>query len=305
MRMLLPVALGGLALYLLLPKVAHSGRAVAAMRGGHWSWLALTAAAALGTYVMAAIALIAAAQPPLHLGCTLVVQLAAAFTNRLSPAGLGGMATNIRYVERSGAQRSSAVATVALISLAGFIVHLGAITAVVPLLGAAGPALPTPDTPDHASLLIIIVALALVVSAALAWKRRLWAKAMTPGRAAGARLLAILHAPKRAVALFLGCAGVTVCYIVALAACLHAFGATLPLVRVCAVYLGASAVASVAPTPGGLGPLEAALVAGLSSAGAPAGPAVAAVIAYRLITYWLPVVPGALAFLALRKRGLV
>ena len=59
------------------------------------------------------------------------------------------------------------------------------------------------------------------------------------------------------------------------------------------------------PTPGGLGAIEAALVAGLTGIGLPPGPAVSAVLTYRLATYWLPVVPGWAALRILQRRGYV
>ncbi|MHB8671853.1 MAG: flippase-like domain-containing protein [Acidimicrobiales bacterium] len=304
-RNLAPVLGAGLALYLLLPKAAQSGRAAAALGGAQWGWLGVTAAAALATYVMASVALLAAAQPRLAFGRTFVVQLASAFTNRLSPAGLGGMATNVRYLERAGAERSSAIATVGLTSLAGLMVHAGGLLVLVPLLGAAGPVLPSADPTDHPLVLVGIVVFGVAASAVLVWKRRLWKQATAAARSAMASLMAILRTPNRAVVLFVGAAGVTTAYAIALFAALRAFGVDLPAVRVAAVYLGASAVAAAAPTPGGLGPLEAALVAGATASGAPAGPTIAAVIAYRLITYWLPVLPGAISFRALRARRLV
>jgi glycosyltransferase 2 family protein len=58
------------------------------------------------------------------------------------------------------------------------------------------------------------------------------------------------------------------------------------------VVIGAVYLAAAAPSPGGLGAIEAALVAGLGGVGMRAGPAVSAVLLYRLATYWLPVLPG-------------
>ena len=62
-----------------------------------------------------------------------------------------------------------------------------------------------------------------------------------------------------------------------------------------------SALAAVAPTPGGLGAIEAALVAGLTGVGMSSGLAVSAVLLYRLATYWLPVVPGWLSWRLLQR----
>ena len=51
--------------------------------------------------------------------------------------------------------------------------------------------------------------------------------------------------------------------------------------------------------------IEAALVAGLTGVGMQPGPAVSAVLLYRLATYWLPVLPGWLSWRLLQHRGYV
>jgi undecaprenyl-diphosphatase len=82
----------------------------------------------------------------------------------------------------------------------------------------------------------------------------------------------------------------------------RAFGGVAPIAAIGAVYLGAAAIAAASPTPGGLGAIEAALIAGLAGIGLASGPAVSAVLTFRLATYWLPVVPGWLC-LRLLQRG--
>ena len=84
-----------------------------------------------------------------------------------------------------------------------------------------------------------------------------------------------------------------------------AFHGDISFAEVGAVYLGASLIAAAAPTPGGLGALEAALVAGFTGVGMDSGVAVAAVLSYRLVTYWLPILPGWLSFHVLERRGLI
>ena len=98
---------------------------------------------------------------------------------------------------------------------------------------------------------------------------------------------------------------ITTLYIAALVCALHAFGGGLSWAQIALVYLGASVVAAPAPTPGGLGALEAALVAGLTALGAPAAPTIAGVLTFRLATFWLPIVPGWIAFRILHKRGTI
>ena len=84
-----------------------------------------------------------------------------------------------------------------------------------------------------------------------------------------------------------------------------AFNGDVTFAEVGAVYLGASMIAAAAPTPGGLGALEAALVAGFTGVGLDPGIAVAAVLCYRLVTYWLPILPGWISFHLLERRNLI
>jgi undecaprenyl-diphosphatase len=70
-----------------------------------------------------------------------------------------------------------------------------------------------------------------------------------------------------------------------------------------AIYLAGSAVATAAPTPGGVGALEAALIAGLVAAGMSHTIALPAVFLYRLATFWLPILPGWVCFSWLKRRN--
>ena len=87
-------------------------------------------------------------------------------------------------------------------------------------------------------------------------------------------------------------AALSLTYILTLAATLHAFRGGRPLLQVGAAYPVATAIAKLAPTPGGLGALESAMIAGLTGFGLPAGEAVSATLAFRLATFWLPILPG-------------
>jgi undecaprenyl-diphosphatase len=98
---------------------------------------------------------------------------------------------------------------------------------------------------------------------------------------------------------------VTLAYFAGLAASVQAFGGGIGIAEIGAVYMAASAIAAASPTPGGLGAIEAALVAGLTGVGLGAGPAVSAVLTYRLATYWLPVAPGWIALHVLQRRDYV
>jgi uncharacterized membrane protein YbhN (UPF0104 family) len=146
--------------------------------------------------------------------------------------------------------RSAAVAAVAVNTAAGVILHVLGLFVAAALIGRArvGAA----HIPRGWPLLVALAA-ALATGGLALWsplgRRRLIAPTVRAGRELGG----VLRRPGKAAQLFGGSAGVTVAYALSLASCLAAFDAHLPLVSTVAVYLAGAAVASISPTPGGLG----------------------------------------------------
>ena len=84
-----------------------------------------------------------------------------------------------------------------------------------------------------------------------------------------------------------------------------ALGLAISVPRLGFLYLTASTVAAAAPTPGGVGAVEAALTAALTGAGAPPADALSAVFVFRLATYWLPIPFGWFSLNRLQKLGAI
>jgi undecaprenyl-diphosphatase len=120
-------------------------------------------------------------------------------------------------------------------------------------------------------------------------------------RQAGSGLREVGRHPVKLLQLVGGDVLVTGGYIVALWCSISALGGDVPISTVGFVFLTASIVASAAPTPGGLGAVEATLVAGLRGAGLASSIALGAVLLYRVATFWLPILPGVLAFRHLER----
>ena len=299
---LVPVVGVAAAVYFLLPRLAHSSLSLATLRRADWPWVIGIVGGAFMTYLVASVVLMAAAGRRLPLGRTFAVQLAAASTNRVVPAGLGAAATNIRYLELVGLERAEAFTAIGLIAGSGFVVHTVGTIVAVTLLRSRAVTLHVPDL-DRTWPALLALGLACAVVGWVLWARKLHLALLRWLRIATGSLTGIAAHPGRIALLLAGSAGISAGYILALAASLAAFGARPGLGTVAGVYLASSAVAAVAPTPGGVGPFEAAAVAGMGTLGVAAGPAVAAVLTYRLITYWLPVAPGAVALHVLRRRG--
>jgi len=302
-RNLAPLALGTVALVLLLSQAGNFQVALHAARHANPVWVSVAVVSAGFTYIMAAIALMGASPQPLALGRTTLVQLASTFTNRLAPAGLGALATNIRYLEHAGLRRSRAATTLGVDAAAGFIVHLVLLATLIPLVGVRTH-LKLPRAPDFDVYWPVVVFIIGSLSIAGVWYWRHRLRAVIDRIRPHARdLRSVLEHPARSVMLFGGSAGITAAQAFVLVACLEAVGVHLAVLTVLAVFVVGSAVAAAAPTPGGLGALEAALVAGLAQVGVLTTRAVAAVLMSRIIGYWLPVLPGWIAFTAATRDG--
>jgi undecaprenyl-diphosphatase len=244
---------------------------------------------------MAAAAVIGASGRPLPLGRTILVQLASSVANRLAPGGIGGVATNVRYLERSGLRRPEAMAAVALTTAAGFVVHALALASAAALLSDAD--IQPIRLPRRWGLLVAIVAVTTLLG--LVFWSPVGRRLLPQARQAARSLLAVFQRPRQATLVFAGAAG----YVLALSFALRAFGAHPPLLYVAAAYLAGAAIGAASPTPGGLGAVEAALVAALTRLDVPGGAAIAGVLSFRLVTYWLPIVAGVAAFHTLRRNG--
>jgi undecaprenyl-diphosphatase len=292
-RTLLAIAALTGAFYFILPQLAQVQSSWQAMQSAHWAWLPLVIAFSVLTYLAGAISLLGSVPIRLPFWATVLTQGASSFINRVSPANVGGMALNVRFLQKSGVEPSAGVAAVGVNALAGALVH---VVLLVIFFTWAGRGLTKAfKLPSSSKLLVILAVLAAVVGIIMATRqgRRFAARKLLPGvRSSLASLGQVAQSPAKLALLFGGSALVTLAYVGGLAAAVEAFGGGAGFGAIGAVYLGASIIAAASPTPGGLGAIEAALIAGLTGVGISAGAAVSAVLTYRLATYWLPVLPG-------------
>ena len=305
-RTLLTIAALAGAFYFVLPQLADVSSSWHALQSAHWVWLPVIIASSAVTYLASAAALIGAVPGPVPFWPTTLTQVASSFVNRVSPANVGGMALNARFLQKSGVSPGAGVAAVGVNALMGAVAHL---ILLVIFFALAGHELAHAfKLPPASKLLLILAVVAALVGIVLATRRgrRLAATRLLPGlRSAAVSLRTVAASPVKLTLLVGGSALITLAYIGGLAASVEAFGGRAGIVEIGAVYLGAAAIAAASPTPGGLGAIEAALVAGLTGIGVPPGPAVSAVLTYRLATYWLPVIPGWAAWRLLQRRDYV
>ncbi|MEU8199112.1 lysylphosphatidylglycerol synthase transmembrane domain-containing protein [Microbispora amethystogenes] len=300
-RTLVTIILSVIAAYLLLPQLSQVNL-VSVVTTANWAWSGVALAAAALSYVAAAVMLRGFVPESLPLGHTILAQLAGSFVKLVAPAAVGGVAINTRYLQKRGVPPGAAVASVGASQLVGLTIHISLLLLFGYLTGTqAAPSL----TPSRGLLMVLLgVAVLFLILLAIRPLRRVVTtrvRAMFSGVIP--RLLDIVQSPRKVLEAVAGTLLLTLSFVTCLAGCVHAFGGEVAFTAVAVVFLAGNAIGSAAPTPGGLGAVETSLSVGLTVAGLPATVATSAVLLFRLMTFWLPVLPGWASFAYLQRKN--
>lgn len=259
----------------------------------NWWWALAGLAVTALTYLGAAAALWACADGVVSWVRLSIMQVGNTFAATSTPAGLGGLALSTRFLQRSGLSAVRATAAVALQQTVQVIVHLTLLTG---FSIAAGASSLLSTIVPNAQVLYLSggAALGLLGTVLLVPRLRRWlTTAVHPKlKELSAALIDVIRQPKRLAVIVLGDAWTTLGAAVALWMSIEAFGGGVSFVTVAMVTMVFETLASAAPTPGGIGAVEAALIGGLAAFGVPAALGVPAVLLYRVLTCWIPVFAG-------------
>ncbi|MBU3707457.1 MAG: flippase-like domain-containing protein [Mycobacterium sp.] len=259
----------------------------------NWWWALLGLAVSALTYVGAAAGLWACASGMVSFRNLLIMQFANTFAATTTPAGVGGLALSTRFLQKAGLGTVRATAAVAVQQAVQVITHVALL---IIFSVAAGASADLSHFVPKLTLVYLIGGLALGAVGAFLFvpKLRTWlATAVRPKiNEVGTDLVELVREPKRFALIVLGCAGTTLGMALTLWASIEAFGGGTTFVTVTVVTMVGGTLASAAPTPGGVGAVEAALIGGLAAFGVPTAIAVPAVLLYRVLTVWLPVFVG-------------
>jgi undecaprenyl-diphosphatase len=293
-------------LWFLIPQVAELPRLTAQLKEANWALAAAAVGFSLLTYVGSAMALTSSVAQRIPVLRATLVALAGSFVNRVTPAKVGGMALNLRFLQKSGVATAVASASIGLYSVVGAITH---ITLLIIFSFWAGQAVNLADLLPGSGILIAVAGVVLGIIGVVVFvpKVRTFIAEKVRPEAVKVRtnIRELLEHPLRLVLIVLGSAILTLSYVWALYVSIKAFGGEIALPVVAVIYLAGASIASAAPTPGGVGAVEAALIGGLTAAGLPTEVTVPGVFLYRLATFWIPVLPGWGAFSWLQRREYV
>ncbi|MFG2170096.1 lysylphosphatidylglycerol synthase domain-containing protein [Streptomyces niveus] len=303
-RTLVSFIAGAIAAYFLLTQLAgiDFGNVFA---NTHWGWVAAAVLFSALSYVAAAMSLLGFVPERVGFLRTVVAQVAGSFVKLVAPAAVGGVALNTRFLQRAGVRPGLAVASVGASQLFGLGAHILLLLAFGYLTGTEKTTSLTPSRTVIAGLLTVAVLL-LVVTAIPFLRKFVVTRLRSLFAGVVPRMLDVLQRPMKLVTGIGGMLLLTGLFVMCLDASIRAFDdghQQLSYASIAVVFLAGNALGSAAPTPGGVGAVEGALTLGLIATGVPKEVAAPAVLLYRMMTLWLPVLPGWICFNHLTRKG--
>ncbi|GAA4101664.1 lysylphosphatidylglycerol synthase transmembrane domain-containing protein [Nonomuraea soli] len=299
-RTLITIIASAFAAYVVLSQITQVDLGLV-VTTANWWWGALALGASVISFVAATFVIRGFVPAGLPFGRTMLVQFASSFVKLVAPAAVGGIAINTRYLQKRGVPSTLALASVGASQLIGLVFHIGLLLLFAYITGSNTASSFTPSRTLVVVLLIVAV-LIVVVLGVPPLRRLVTGRLRSLFSNVLPRLLDVLQSPAKMLEGFGGTLLLTIAFVVCLDACVRAFGGEISFTAVAVVFLTANAIGSAAPTPGGLGAVEVALIAGLRVAGVLDPVATSAVLLYRLLTFWLPVLPGWASFTYLQRK---
>jgi len=303
--MIVGTLIGGWALIGVLIDVAASFDTVI---GADWLWVIMAFVLAQLAYVASAVESLGSVAGPLPLGRTVAVEVAKAFSG-LAGGAPAIFATRVRYYQKQGYDTSVALSSGAIMTTASWISTAVLFVVSLPFAWGSIHLEATPQIGGDSKLVWIILALVvlvgLVIGLALAVPRlrRLAAEKMRPKlRDIWGNLKTVASSPGKLAQLLGGAFGRDLLVAMALSVSLRAFGDHLRLPILIVVITLAAIIGGIAPSPGGLGVVEAGMILGLTAAGVAEADATAAVFIQRLFSSYLPPIWGWGTLVWLRRR---
>lgn len=267
-----------------------------------WAFIALALSAC--TYLGATWMLSGFVLEPLNPIRTFLAQVAGSFVILVTPAAVGGVALNVRYLRRAKLSAANAAASVGVSQLISLLIYVLLVLISVAITGQSHAANALKPHRWEYIALGVVAGIVLIVLAFPAGRRQVSSRA---GSIAGQVIPRLLDVTQRRAKLIEGIGGgllTSAAYILCLAASVRAMGMShVPLASIAVVYLTGNAVGSIVPIPGGIGAIETAMSLGLTAAGLHGATAIAAVLLFRTVTFWLPAPAGWAAFSYLQRKG--
>jgi uncharacterized protein (TIRG00374 family) len=296
-------------IWLIIGILSDAGDSIAAIKGASWGWVALTFVFAQLPVVAEGWALLGAATGQLPFGRCVALETSNTFM-ALVAGDVGVFALRVRFFQRQGYDAEAAVSAGATATAASWTVKTLLFLIAIPFAAGTFHAPSSSGDRQNAVWIILAVILAAGIAAALISLvprlRRLASRQIRPHLLnIWANVKTVAAEPRKIVYVLAGSTVAQLLVILALGTALHAVGEHASIATLITVNTLAAIIGGAVPVPGGLGVVEAGLIAGLTSAGIPQEQAVAAVLIQRFFAAYLPPIWGWATLTWMRRREYV
>lgn len=289
--------------YGIVPQLKNFGLGFGFHWPHHWQDIYLAIALLVLSFGVAGFNYWLLALGKLRYGNLLLVQVASVIPSKLLPSGFGAMGTNYLYFHSHGFSSGAAGLASSMNNLVGAVVNLLLLGVLVSVAGETlglGKVYQFNWYDAVLGLLAVLVVLSVgyVVSGHIHRLTRLH------GQIQGA----FVHYRRHWVyvlLLVLSAACLAIVNVLVFWFSLRAYSVHLSWIAAYLIFSLSIAIGTAIPTPGGLGGVEAGLVAGLLALHVPVGSAIGGVLAFRLISFWLPIIPGILGVVTVERRHMI
>lgn len=255
-------------------------------------------------FVGYAISLRSATTTPLRFGAVVVLEVGESVTSMATPESVGSLALSMRFLKRAGLDTPSSAAATGLASFVTTLVAMVVLPiAVILAASTINYSELKQDVPSGMWELIIAVIGVAVFVTVLIKAPTVRQKLAGAAHSAGQYLREVARQPRRAALIGAGELVSLLGEVGAMAMVVLAVGQHANVPALFVIVMVAATASSVVPIPGGLGAPEAILVAGLASLGVEHKAALIAAVSFRLLSYWLPPLPGILCLRSLVHSG--
>lgn len=293
-----------LALKVFVPQIEDLKESVAALKEADLTWmLAGTIVFFLGLPILAW-QFLELALKPIAFYLTWRVEMAGLFVSKLLPSSLGTLSLNLYYLHQ---QKHTVIQASTVMAMNAFTSGIAYAILVVLALSVDNYSIGSASLSDI-SLPVGVIALVLLGFVALGIMLYKMPKIRSKIKKTIADVKSNLHAYKgkpRAVVMGIVLNGIgSLTSLFALYASAHAIGVDLSMSAALVAYTFGNIAVTLVPTPGGIGAAEAGIYSGLVLVGVDSSDALIITLLYRLISYWIPILPGYYYFRSLRHNVL-
>ncbi|MGH7237436.1 MAG: lysylphosphatidylglycerol synthase transmembrane domain-containing protein [Candidatus Saccharimonadales bacterium] len=292
-------------LYFVVPKLHAFGLNTIKIYPPHLGYLVAAALLYLIVFICSSISYRLLAVAKLKQSRLLLIQFASVPINLLLPAGIGNISINYLYLRNHSQSGSQAGLVVGINNVIGVLGNVSLIIFLIAVFGINHSVLAAYER--HGNYILAAIAALVVLGVITAWLFSSNIKKIKqirhhletafsnyrhrPLNLFGAYVMSLVQALATALAFWF---------------CLRAYGIDLSYAVGFLIYSLSVVVGALVPTPGGLGGVEASLTAGLVASHASAAAlSLTAVLAYRAVTFWLPMIIGAFALMAVERLRLI